>query len=157
MKFGYKPSPYLVNVLLIFAAVFACSFNKQKNDVSVVDATYENWTSGVNGGGSGTEYYIRIAILSSNNITFDSLWINKRSYKTYIANSGKGISSAPITFAKNDTITLRVSATNKVKSQRLSKAPINFKGDALLRYHSNNKQCFLVIKKLTLVSNPNQP
>ena len=152
---------YLYSTSLFKMLLFACmlplsGFSKQKSDVTLVAATYENWTAGINGGGSGKEYYFKIAILSSDKIIFDSLWVGNKSFKTYLSNNKKTISSSPIVFFKNDTIIVRASEMDN-HNYHNSKLPLRYKGDALLRYYTNGKQHFIKIKSIVLLQNPNRP
>ncbi len=157
MKFETILPIRLLRVLLPLLVIFCCSFIPKKENIQLIDATYENWTSGINGGGSGKEYYIKIKILTENKIVFDALWVNNKSFKTYLANNRKYVSSAPITFTKNDTITVRVSENSSQTNIPKVKAPIRYKGDALLRYFINNKPYYLTIQKLQQIDSPNRP
>jgi hypothetical protein len=113
-----------------------------------LEATSQNWTAGVAGGGSGTEYYFKVQITSSRQLKFDSAWINSKAYPVFLSKNKPAVSSAPVTFENGDTITLRVSdlANHQVND---SKPPIDFNGAALIGYSLDNKPDYFVIREIT--------
>ena len=145
-----------VTLLLAFGGILFSSFLCKKYAIKLIDASSQNWVSGIQSGGSGTEYYFKIKILTEQKIDFDSLWVKNESFKTYLANKGNGISGKPITFSKNDTITLRASDLSK-KNNTTLKTPINYKGVALLRYFVKNKEYYLSIEKIKTIPSINRP
>lgn len=143
---------------IIFASTcfLLFGFSLKQNNVKLIEATSERWSSGQNGGGSGKEYTIKIKILSSAKIEFDSLWINNISLSTFLANDGPAISSGPKNISKNDIVIVRCTEINSVKNKTM-KAPIKYKGEGLLRYFINQQPNYIVIKKFKLIKNTNQP
>lgn len=47
---------------------------------TLLEATSQDWTAGVQGGGKGTEYYFKVHIATSRELQFDSAWINNGWY-----------------------------------------------------------------------------
>lgn len=140
----------------IILFVLCCSFCKKSNIIKLVAANSEKWTSGIQGGGSGTEYYFKFKILSKENVEFDSLWIDKKGFKSYVENNKSTVSESPIVFTMNDTITLRVSESQKV-SYYTSVSPIKYKGRALLRYKVKGNSHYLTIKEIKSIESLNRP
>ena len=128
----------------------------QQSNVKLIDASSKKWTSGLQGGGSGIEYYFKIKILTEQKIEFDSLWIKNKSLKTYLANKEKSISNGPISFSKNDTIVLRASDLNSKKNAASSGFPINYNGAALIKYFINGKSFYLQVKKIKEIQSVNR-
>lgn len=87
---------------------------------------------------------------------FDSLWINNNWLPTFLSNTGKRISQAPITLAKNDTIIVRASQLNSNQTNVLA-SPKTINGDGLLRYFVNGKIKYLAIKKIETIRTNNRP
>ncbi len=87
--------------------------------------------------GGSTEYGFEFVVLTDEKIGFDSAWIGKNSFKVYLANTSGVISNRPVTIAKNDTVTVRVSFSDNLKPDN-NAAPVSYTGAALLSYHLNN-------------------
>ncbi len=118
-------------------------------DLKLLEASYENWTSGIRGGGKGTEYFFKVIVLTADKITFDSAWMKNNGYPLFITKELTAVSSGGITFAKNDTITLRISdiAGNTIKKNIAP--PVIYNGSALVRYSKGSKTKYLIIKEIT--------
>lgn len=147
-------------LLLISFSILSTSFcSVDKVGVKLLEASSENWTSGMKGGGSGTEYYFKIKILTSEKVVFDSLWINGNSFKTYIANTNKSVSNSPIVFVKNDIITVKVSDIRRPNkpSNNTRNPPKKYKGAALLRYYVKEKSSYIVINSIVSKGNMKRP
>lgn len=153
---SYKFIIFILSVSLLIASFSSI----KKSPIKLISASSESWSSGTNGGGKGTEYYIKIKILSSNKVEFDSLFINNKGFKTHLANPNKGITSAAITISKNDTVTVRVSDITFPNRPIVSQNNIStkkYKGEALLKYYNNGKVNYLVIKKICKTQSINRP
>lgn len=122
------------------------------NSFTLIHASSQSWTAGIPSGGSGTEYYFEIKINSSKGITFDSAWINNKSFPLFLSreNSGNsGVSNDPVTFVKGDSITLRVSdITHSSKVTSPTKPPVTYTGAALIGYKVNGKQLYYTVKEI---------
>lgn len=122
---------------------------KKDNSFTLVRATSQSWTAGIPSGGSGTEYYFDIKINSAKEITFDSAWINNKSFPIFLSKANQGVSSDPVKFVKGDNITLRVSdITNSTKVTSSAKPPVAYTGAALIGYKVNGKQVYYIIKEI---------
>lgn len=122
---------------------------QKKEYFTLLGATSQSWTAGIPSGGSGTEYYFKIKINTSDKIIFDSAWINNKSFELFIAKETTTISNAPIKYEKGDIITLRVSdLKNKNTKTVISKPPIEHNGAALIGYTVKNKQEYFIIKEI---------
>jgi hypothetical protein len=147
-----KKAKSLIAFTIIFIIGFLYSFTSKQCNVKLIEASVEKRTSGINGGGSSAEYYLKLKILTDQKIKFDSLWMNDNVFITYLANNKKSVSNTPITFSKNDTVTVRVSNLRNSKTIKI-KPPIKSKGEALLRYFINDKKYYLSINKIKVKQN----
>jgi hypothetical protein len=136
--------------ILIFA-----NFYFKKTHIQVIETYKTNWMSGRSGNKSGTDYYIKVKIMNNQKIEFDSLWFEDKGMPTFLSQITNDISDKPITFNKNDTVTVRVSYLNGSQTN-LTKAPKNYKSEALLRYFVNGKKYYLSISKFKIEQIPNQ-
>lgn len=153
ISYPINSSKLPVLVALTFALL---AFSIIKCDLKIVEATSERWNSGINGGGSGTEYYFKIKINTAKNLQFDSVWVNGKCLSTYISNTSLSVSQNPVNFKKNDMITLR--ASDLSLNNTISKSnPIKYKGEALIRYNLDGKTKYLIIKKITPKESINRP
>ncbi len=134
------------------------TIEKKKDFFTLLSATSQSSTAGIPSGGSGTEYYFKVKINSTDNIKFDSAWINNKRFEIFISKETVGISSEPIKFSKGDIITLRVSdiRNQNIKTENL-KPPLNFEGTALIGYTINDKRQYFIIKEIKKQSTPNRP
>lgn len=125
---------------------------------TLLSATSENWTAGIPSGGSGTEYYFKIKITSSDKIIFDTLWINDNAFETFISKESTSISDKPVQYGKGDIITVRVT---ELKNQNIKPVtvipPIKYNGAALIGYRINDKRKFFTVKEIKKQSSPNRP
>lgn len=137
----------LALIVYIFVSSF---FYSSKRVIKEINSYSENWVAGVQGGGRGIEYYFNFKILTADKIEFDTLWINNKAFKTYLQNNKKTVSDKPITFSKNDTVVVRASefVNERIPTNQVAKAPISYKGTALLRYTVNKKNYYYSIKKI---------
>ncbi|MBK9284753.1 MAG: hypothetical protein IPM51_10610 [Sphingobacteriaceae bacterium] len=142
--------------ILVALTFVLLAFSIIKCDLKLVGATSERWNSGINGGGSGTEYYFNIKINTAKNLQFDSVWVNGKCLPTYISNTSLSVSQNPVNFKKNETITLRASDLSLNNTISISK-PVKYKGDALIRYYLDDKTKYLIIKKITPKESINRP
>lgn len=136
---------------------FACNATKTtgndstKSDKSItfLNASLQSWTAGVQGGGSGTEYYFPIILNTSKEISFTEAWINNQSYDVFLSIDNAAISNDPLKVQKGDTITLRVSALNNTPPKSTSSSPpITYDGAALIGYKIKDKQRYYIIKEI---------
>jgi len=144
-------------LVIMFQFAIACTSVKNtengalmKDDsFTLLHASSESWTAGIPSGGSGTEYYFEVKINSLKEITFDSVWINNKSYPIFLSKETKAISSDPVKFVKGDSITLRVSdLTNSANPASPVKPPVAYTGAALIGYKANGKQMYFIIKEI---------
>lgn len=128
------------------------SVEKNSNDTvsspfSLIESFSQEWTSGIAGGGSSTEYSFRLIMLTSDKIDFDSAWIGKNAFKVYLANTSKVLSNRSVTVAQNDTATVRVSFSSGAKPS-FAPPPFHFAGAALLSYRLNGKTDYFEIRSI---------
>lgn len=141
----------------IFIFLLHTSFCIKSDYIKLIEATSKYSASGIKGGTNSTEYYFKIKILTEEKIDFDSLWIEKKVFNPFIANSKPSISNQAPTFFKNDTITLRVSDLQSKNSSSVATSPIKYKGSALLIYKVKDSSHYLVIKKIKIIQAVNRP
>jgi hypothetical protein len=141
---------------IIIVGFTLSAFSFKKGDLKLIESTSESWHSGINGGGSGTEYYFKIKIITDKKLVFDSVWVNNKCLASFLSSNNNTITQNPILFSKNDIVSLRVSDLSLSKTPS-SVAPIKYKGDALLRYYLNGKIKYLIIKKIVPKQSINRP
>jgi hypothetical protein len=137
----------LFKFIVVLLSLFVFSFSFRNGDIKLIQCTSEKWVSGIRGGGSGTEFYVKVKINTNKKIVFDSLWVNNRWLSIFLLKTSKSISQTSITFAKNDTIIVRASQSNSNQATLLT-VPKEINGDGLLRYFVNGKVKHLLIKKI---------
>lgn len=145
-----------IQLVLIIVGCTLSAFSFKKCDLKLIESTSESWHSGINGGGSGTEYYFKIKITTDKKLQFDSVWVNNKCFATFLSSLDNSISQNPILFNKNDIVILRVSDLSLNKTPT-STPPIKYKGDALLRYYINGKVKYITIKNIVPKQNINRP
>lgn len=153
-----KSALYCIGLFTLFTIACTSVKNTENggtmndNSFTLIHASSQSWTAGIPSGGSGTEYYFEIKINSSKGITFDSAWINNKSFPLFLSreNSGpSGVSNDPVTFVKGDSITLRVSdITHSSKVTSPTKPPVTYTGAALIGYKVNGKQLYYTVKEI---------
>jgi hypothetical protein len=129
----------------------------KKEFFKLLNATSESWTAGVANGGSGIEYYFKIKITTSDNIKFDTAWINKKAFEIYISKETNSVSSQPIKYGNGDTITVRVSDLKNQNSKSVNvNPPKKYDGAALVGFTVNGKRNYFNIKEIKKQTSPNR-
>ena len=135
--------------------------SKQKNPHSIINndgesplemftllsASSKSWISGVYGGGSGTEYVVKITILTSKQLDFDSLWLNNSLLKLFVA-QGSSVSNMQINIKKGDEVTLRATDIHDKNTMSNIRPPFNFIGEALLYYRVNDERKYYIVSEI---------
>ena len=135
--------------------------SKQKNPHSIINndgesplemftllsASSRSWISGVYGGGSGTEYVVKITILTSKQLDFDSLWLNNSLLKLFVA-QGSSVSNMQINIKKGDEVTLRATDIHDKNTMSNIRPPFNFIGEALLYYRVNEERKYYIVSEI---------
>lgn len=91
--------------------------NSSMKAINIIEANYNNWTSGMVGSGSGVEYYLRL-VAEKDSIKIDSAFIGNE----YIKTISKPIGGSQYydvgkkTYFKDDTILVRASAKRHYKN-----------------------------------------
>lgn len=135
------------NILLpiITVLLFACNTPKKlsiKNELQLIEAKYNNWTSGVKGKGKGSDFFIEV-IVNTNDIKIDSLSINNKKLKT-ITKTNKDNQYNSMNeglYNQGDTLLIRASSKNHFKLNESSH----------LYYFINGEEKILPIKTLTKI------
>ncbi len=134
------------------------STGKEEEYFKLLNATSESWTAGIPSGGSGTEYYFKIKISTTENIKFDTAWINNKAFEIYISKETNSVSSQPIKYGNGDTITLRVSDLKNQKSKSVNvNPPKKYDGAALVGFTVNGKRNYFTVKEIKKVKSHNRP
>ena len=139
----------MINRIFLFALLFLCQIlAAQKNEVSIkiIEATSQEWVSGVPGGRSGTNYIIKVYFVGTK-VQFTNLWIGKKnvpfeeeffSQTKHVAESG-------------DSILLTYNHINGLndKTTDSKSRPLHFNnGAALVGYLIDGKTRYLTVKKI---------
>ena len=134
--------------ILLMLGMLACSLGhvgQQQDYVEVLGATSQEFIAGVPGGGRGITYRLTIKINTDRPVQFDSIWVAGRKLTI---RSDKAGQSGDLKSAKNDVVTLLASdykggpgKYGRKEEEKLNmapadpaKAPIAYKGAALLKY-----------------------
>lgn len=139
--------------VVILLVIFCPFFKKEQKYFELFEATYVEWVAGANGGGKGINYELKLQI-KSNNIAFDSAWVNESRILCEVAKGKARNYKKPI--LKGDTIIIRFteaisdkSTDNKESTTEISKvsAPIKYEGKALISYYLNKKKHYYIVEK----------
>jgi hypothetical protein len=137
--------------------------SKQKNPKSIINndgeslqemftllsASSKSWISGLPDGDNGIEYYFKLKIHTSQQLSFDSAWINNDVFTISISKETSTISNRPVTINNGDIVTLRITdLQNRTIRKANVKAPIDFNGAALISYKVDDTQKYLIIKEI---------
>lgn len=137
--------------------------SKQKNPHSIINndgesshemfillsASSKRWISGLPNGDNGIEYYFKLKIHTSQQLSFDSAWINNDVFIISVSKETSTISNRPVTINNGDIITLRITdLQNRTIRKANVKAPIDFNGAALISYKLDDKQKYFIIKEI---------
>ena len=114
---------------------------------TLLSASSRSWISGVYGGGSGTEYVVKITILTSKQLDFDSLWLNNSLLKLFVA-QGSSVSNMQINIKKGDEVTLRATDIHDKNTMSNIRPPFNFIGEALLYYRVNDERKYYIVSEI---------
>ena len=114
---------------------------------TLLSASSKSWISGVYGGGSGTEYVVKITILTSKQLDFDSLWLNNSLLKLFVA-QGSSVSNMQINIKKGDEVTLRATDIHDKNTMSNIRPPFNFIGEALLYYRVNEERKYYIVSEI---------
>ena len=114
---------------------------------TLLSASSRSWISGVYGGGSGTEYVVKITILTSKQLDFDSLWLNNSLLKLFVA-QGSSVSNMQINIKKGDEVTLRATDIHDKNTMSNIRPPFNFIGEALLYYRVNEERKYYIVSEI---------
>jgi hypothetical protein len=131
-------------------------FDTVTDPVQLLDASWQQSGNGIKSGGMVREFFFKILIRTGGKVEFDSVWVNHRCFKPYVANNRQVISNDPVQFGINDTITVIASAIGPHANQECA-SPMPYKGDALLRVIVDDKPYFITIKKLRGITIYNRP
>ena len=114
---------------------------------TLLSASSRSWISGVYGGGSGTEYVVKITILTSKQLDFDSLWLNNSLLKLFVAQESS-VSNMQINIKKGDEVTLRATDIHDKNTMSNIRPPFNFIGEALLYYRVNEERKYYIVSEI---------
>ncbi len=130
----------------------------------LLNATKQDYHGGIPSAGYGTKYQITlIAKTDYTHLSFDRIWVDNTELEIQVR--GKN-NMALSQFSKGDTLILyTVKHTNTDRTgkplpeQKWEKTgiPIDFKGEAVIRYYLNTKERYLKIDKLDILPAENRP
>ena len=116
---------------------------------TLLSASSKSWISGLPNGDNGIEYYFKVKIHTSQQLSFDSAWINNDVFIISASKETSTISNRPVTINNGDIITLRITdLQNRTIRKANVKAPIDFNGAALISYKLDDKQKYFIIKEI---------
>ena len=116
----------LIFLCSLFLQIQDCEENNyRENELNIIEAKYNNWTPGIAGSRSGSEFYFTL-FSNKDDITIDSALIGNETIETIskLKNDNKYYDVLKKTYSKNDTIIVRASLKyhfkNKSKSNYIS-------------------------------------
>lgn len=142
---------YLIYFLLYFLPFISCtSFNvaqdkERRSGIVLLDSYYERNIPGLFGAPTSTEYFFKVRLNTIEKVLFDSVWIAGHSLPIFVSHLSGSISSTPITYKKNEVILVRASSLSK---EGTSPPPIEYKGEALIKYSVAGRPNFLIVREL---------
>ncbi|PCI93605.1 MAG: hypothetical protein COB15_16095 [Flavobacteriales bacterium] len=145
-----------INILFIVILLTqACKSNKdlqtkENDNLKLIKASYNNWISGIKGGGKGTEFYLTV-LSTVNDIKIDSISIGSERFKTISKpiNDEKYYDIGEIKYNKGDTIHIRASGGNDYRINEID-------NNNYLEYYIKNDKKTLIIKKFIKIKSVNQ-
>lgn len=148
--------------LITMLSVQTCNQNTPIKDpavlyIQLIEASFKKYTSGIKGGKTGREYYIKVN-LKEVPVTFDSLWVNNKRLKAIVPQKG-GVSSDGVInkVMKPGIVIVRASEIDGLKSQESNRPLNNSSWVGMLRYKANNKEMYLPIETLIEKKLTNRP
>lgn len=150
------PLFFYIFLVIIYACHKKSIPSTSSANFTLLESSMQNWVAGTPSGGSGTEYYFKLKINTSKQITFDRAWINNESFEIVVTKRVSHISNEKITFTKGDTITLRISDLT-IQKKSTTPPPIIYNGAALISYKVKNKEAFFTIKEIKTIDTSNRP
>lgn len=130
----------------------------QNPPIKLIKATRQKWSAGIKKGGSGLEYSFYFIMTSPGNILFDTVWINKKAFKTFVPEKKGSKSGRPVRYISGDTVVVRATEyINNNQSSAVINPPLKYSGSALVRYSFNSKRMYFTIKEISNISSVYQP
>ena len=136
---------YLI-LFLFFSQVL--SAQKKSEPVKIAEATEQQWFSGVRGGGTGTNYVVKLYIETAEKIEFKNMWIgdvnvpfNLEYFKL----------KPPAKLNPGDSLLLVYRRINQKSQDNASakRLPIQYNGSALIEYLQGKRARYLIVKSFT--------
>ena len=126
--------------------------------IEVLEATSQEWISGVRGGGSNITYRLRVSITTGCPVVFDSIWVAGKGLPVKAVGSAqphdpKTTRDAVVTLIASE---FRGSTTSTGEQQPipppgLAKVPLAYKGAALVRYRVDGVEQYLTVPGITVL------
>ena len=116
--------------------------------VTLIQATGQRWTAGIQGGGSGTEYTFKVAINTATPIQFGTVDLGGKARAVLVARHGSAISTTLVVPQQGDTLNLRVSVNNEV---------IPIAEGATIHYTDNSIAQQLLVPRIEKLAPLNRP
>ena len=148
----------LIIGLLFFQFAVAQSKGVQKEAkrvVKLLEANKQDWISGAPGGGAGTNYSIKLQILTDKKIEFKNLWLGAENVSFQVASYSADVNkkvqagdSVEISYNQVSNPNKKQDAKNDSNSKR---PPLDYKGVALVEYIIGGSARYYVIKSFKQV------
>jgi hypothetical protein len=149
-------------LLLGMLAGSLCHAPQESRYIEVLQATSQAWVAGVAGGGRGVNYSLQIRIKTNKPIKFDTIWV---AGKKLVTKAEKGGQYEQIKSARNKVVTVLASeftggpgrygrmgeAPVKRTPVDSVKAPVAYKGAALLQYVVNGAAQYIAVPEITVL------
>lgn len=77
--------------------------------MELVGATSRNWTAGISGGGSGTEFTFTVVVHTHEKVNFTRIRMNGADHTPVLVRPGSPVAQAAVIPTQGDTLDLRLS------------------------------------------------
>ena len=162
----HKNKPALLVFLktaFLLATLSSCTGTKESGaadseNLSILEASLENWQSGRPGGENGTSYRFTAVINTVNAIQFDNVWIREKAISLPLTPGRlKGpATNEAFTFSKGDTIALYAVVSSETLPEKAG-APAGLVGEAIISYSIKGKKGHKAIPAFTIKQTDPKP
>ena len=141
-------------LVLIMASLSHCSSAQKlqkEPPVNIIQAYYQSWVAGIQGGGSGINLFIEVEDYSKTRIQFDSVYFNGRASKIEIKPGNANLLVGRFSSSSNQKQDIIMS--NKPHEEYGNKPPVKpsvapfdlKKNECVISYSENNKKRYFKI------------
>ena len=122
---------FLLVPLWLLSVGGGCNQNREATrtttaNVELIKATKQDWTAGIQGGGSGTEFTFMVRTPASGTVAFQQIAIGGSDLEPTLVRPGDPVSGTSVTPGTNDTLHLRLSVKREESAASAASAVIHY-------------------------------